>query len=504
MTINRYRYYVGPLGFLQPLPPMSGGANAPEISITIPGALHTSLSGRSTIDRIGTPKRAWSLSWENLQETDRLLVDSLINRGNGNAPLRLIDPRVSNRLTLRVSAGGSLFSETSSFVSTGSLYDLFGATVSNDWATLTSGQTWTESPGSPSGSINDFDKASGTGTIAIQANGQTYSAVVANQFTPDIDHQFDFTVPFTDVTGGQLEIGGLMARYLDGSNHYLARVETLTNETFTISLYRIGGTGGTAQIAGPTAISGAHTSGTFMTLRMQVVGSVIRAKAWATAGSPPTGWQVTATDTGLTQSGQFGIRSSIGAGNTNAKPILVTVDNYKATISPTPSSALVYTPGLVPTVLQGVLAGGLQWNPGFAGCQLLAIEENVPVLAGSVYQFSAYVSGNANVKLIARPFDVNGVEQTTVVSAAQTVTGVMQRFSWTHTPAGGVASVQFGLEAQAAGSIQTTAWKVGIDEASLTAWSFGAGCPVVVPDPQVSASYWRVKYWRPKLTLREA
>ena len=503
MAINRYRYYVGPLGALQALPAMVGGSNAPEAPIRIPGGLHTSLSGRTTLDRVGIPKRSWALSWENLRETDRLLIDAIIHR-TVRSPLRLIDPRSSNRLSALASAGGSQLASTAAFTSQGSIYDFFTRSVSNDWSNLTSGHSWQEDlTGAAGGTINDYDVGGSTGTIAIQANGQSYYAVVSGQIVLDSDQRLDFTVPFTDVTGASLEVGGLVARWRDSSNHYLARVITATNETFTLEIYRIGGTGGTALLAGPVAVSGAHVGGTFLTIRMQVAGTIIRAKAWPAASAQPAGWQATATDMGLIGAGQIGIRTSVAAGNTNAKPVLATFDNYRATVSPTASAVLSYANGLVPSALADYVSGGLQWNPPFSGCLLLATDEQVPILAGSSYELSCYVSGNVNVKLAALPFDLAGAEQQVVTSSAVSVTGVMQRFTWVYTPAAGVVAANFGLEAQGAGSIQTSGWQVVIDQTG-TSWSHGVGCPAVVVDPEVPISYWRTKYHRIRLVLRES
>jgi hypothetical protein len=147
---------------------------------------------------------------------------------------------------------------------------------------------------------------------------------------------------------------------------------------------------------------------------------------------------------------------------------------------------------LVPTVFSGLLAGGVNWPAVTNAQQLWGTFEQHPVLSGSTYRFSVYVKGSTTFKLGARPF-VGAVEQANVLDATNnTATGAWTRFSWLYTPAVGVTSAYFGLNATGSGNLQTTGWMVQTDEA-LKAWTFGHGCPEIAANVSVAASYWKLR-----------
>jgi hypothetical protein len=285
VAVNRYRFYLGPLGQLLALP-RTMMSDMPEFSLSVPGAIHTSLSGASTVDRSGRARRAWSVNFDMLTEDMELPVQAAIRR-SANAPLRLYDPRKRNSLPEDVSTGGS-------------------------------------------------------STLSVLA--------------------------FSDI--------------------------------------------------------GAATP--------------------------------------------------------------------------------VFLAGDVPAAFSGLLAGGVNWPTVTNAQQLWGTTERHPILTGSTYRFSAYVKGSTTFKLGVRPFNTAGVEQANVLDATNnTATGVWQRFSWVYTPAAGIASAYFGINATGSGNLQTTGWMVQTDEASLSAWAFGYGCPEVAAALSTTGGYWRTKYHKAPLVLQE-
>lgn len=162
-----------------------------------------------------------------------------------------------------------------------------------------------------------------------------------------------------------------------------------------------------------------------------------------------------------------------------------------------------FVPGDVPSVFQGILAGGLSWPGVTNGQQLWGTFERHPILAGSTYRFSAYVKGTATFRFGVRPFNISGVEQATVLDATtNTATGSWARLSWLYTPAVDITSVYFGLQATGSGVIQTTGWLVQTDEV-LKDWTFGYGCPEVSAGFDVAMGYWRTKYHDISVVFRE-
>jgi hypothetical protein len=161
--------------------------------------------------------------------------------------------------------------------------------------------------------------------------------------------------------------------------------------------------------------------------------------------------------------------------------------------------------GDVPALFSGVLSGGINWPTVTNAQQLWGTFEKHPILTGSTYRFSAYLKGSTTFKFGARPFNLAGVEQATVLDGTNTgtATGSWQRFSWAYTPAAGIASAYFGIQATGSGNLQTTGWMVQTDETSLLAWAFGYGCPEVAAQLSATGGYWRTKYHRLPLVLQE-
>jgi hypothetical protein len=157
----------------------------------------------------------------------------------------------------------------------------------------------------------------------------------------------------------------------------------------------------------------------------------------------------------------------------------------------------------VPTDFSGILAGGINWPMVTNTQQLWGTFERHPIFTTSTYRFSVYAKGSTTFKLGVRPFNLAGVEQANVLDAAtSTATGVWQRFSWVYTPAAGIASAYFGLNATGSGNIQTTGWTVQTDE-PLLKWTFGYGCPEVTTQLDASGGYWKTKYHKVGLIIRE-
>jgi hypothetical protein len=64
------------------------------------------------------------------------------------------------------------------------------------------------------------------------------------------------------------------------------------------------------------------------TVRFQLRGATLRAKAWAATDTEPP-WQLSVTDTGLTAPGSVGVRSTLDSANTNTLPVTFTYDNFQ-------------------------------------------------------------------------------------------------------------------------------------------------------------------------------
>ncbi|MGW9385412.1 poly-gamma-glutamate hydrolase family protein [Streptomyces globisporus] len=121
-----------------------------------------------------------------------------------------------------------------------------------------------------------------------------------------------------------LAVGGphflaLVARYLDGSNAYLARMEFSTSQGVILTLRKRLAGAETLLVQHTTGLT--HAAGRRFGLRFQVTGSTLRARAWLDGSPEPVGWQLETSDASLTAAGDVGMRSILSNANTNALPV---------------------------------------------------------------------------------------------------------------------------------------------------------------------------------------
>ena len=99
---------------------------------------------------------------------------------------------------------------------------------------------------------------------------------------------------------------GDVLRWTNGNNWYKAFIDGGN----LIIQKKVAGTATTLASVPFTA-----TAGSLYTIHFRVVGATLTANAWATSGSEPSGWMVTASDSALT-SGYCGMRLLTQSGTT--------------------------------------------------------------------------------------------------------------------------------------------------------------------------------------------
>jgi hypothetical protein len=153
VALNRYRFYLGPLGSVAALPAFTkpGAITIGGPSITSPaatpvmlGVQHTSLSGRQTYDRFAT-KRSWQFQWGYLHESDMAQLEACYRIFQSSSSIYLLDARRKNALSYQVSSGGSEWQSTAGFTaSAGTLAWSSALTIHSDVSGLIpGGQVWT-------------------------------------------------------------------------------------------------------------------------------------------------------------------------------------------------------------------------------------------------------------------------------------------------------------------------------------------------------------------------
>lgn len=207
-----------------------------------------------------------------------------------------------------VRAGGEVMTVTAC---TGVLEDAFGRTSSNSWGSADTGQAWTAAGGVAS----DYSVGSGYGVHVLSTVDVTRRTSIT-AVSPDCDYYGSITTSAL-ATGDSL-FGALTARMLDSENMYMARLEFLTTNVIVLVIRKIVANVGTT--IGGVTLSATHVAGTFIRVRFQLKGTLLKAKAWpATAVEPPT-WDIEVTDSSIVLPHSLGTRSITVTGNTNVNP----------------------------------------------------------------------------------------------------------------------------------------------------------------------------------------
>ncbi|WP_424918865.1 hypothetical protein [Streptomyces sp. wa1064] len=201
--------------------------------------------------------------------------------------------------------------------------DAFDRTATGGWGTATTGQTWTNS----GGTSTDYAVGSGVGTVSAGVVNSSRFTQLATVALAEVDMQADITVPVV-ATGASISTG-LRLRAASTSDYYY--VEVVRAAAGTISVLLVSRVAGVSTTIAAAVSKGSYTAGQTWTVRARLVGSVLQAKLWATAGAEPSGWDVQAYTTSIPAAGPVGTRTILSGGNTNTLPVVVTWDNIRVT-----------------------------------------------------------------------------------------------------------------------------------------------------------------------------
>lgn len=228
------------------------------------------------------------------------------------------------------------------------MLDNFGRTSTSSFGTNDTGQAYSTS----GGVATDYNVGSGVGTILLSTVNASRQVSAGSGMT-DMDARLVIKVPAV-ATGGALDCG-LQVRKVDTSNYYLAELQFTTSSTVVLRFSKNVAATLTTAFASAT-LSGTYVANAQYNLRVQIIGQVLRAKAWPlTANGPydgePSAWTLTTTVTGttVTASGGYGIRAIAETGNTNVSPTF-SVDNLIAISSNptvTTSTLELYSNGFI-------------------------------------------------------------------------------------------------------------------------------------------------------------
>ena len=280
--------------------------------------------------------------WRDITSDVRVASGITIEVGRGDEAAR-VDPSKCT-LTLDCRSGkyssrnvmgpwyGQLGTNTPLRVSVVAISDTFTRPAAAGWGTTETGQAWLGAGG------GDFSTTGSAARLAWPGDNIAGSVLIDNSELLDFDGQFTTSVPVV-MTGASLVVGA-HARYVDDSNYYYLSTEFNPGGTVTAKIRRrVNGVA--ADLATAANIAGlSYTAGTVLRTRVQADGPALRIKIWVDGTAEPAAWTATASDTSLPDAGRFGFFLWLVAGNTNAKPFALTLDNLEV-------EAIEFT-GLVP------------------------------------------------------------------------------------------------------------------------------------------------------------
>lgn len=205
--------------------------------------------------------------------------------------------------------------------------DTFTRTVTNGLGIADTGGAWRTSS-----TASSYAVSAGTArvTLPTPSTGRDMSLPVAAAST-----DLTFTVAIDKPATGSGVYVAAAGRRVAGAGDYRAKLALRAGGSVALSLVRTSSTGAETTIAPAVTVPGASvTPGTPLEVRVQVTGSgptTIRARAWSSAATEPTGWQVSATDatTGLQGPGVIAFNHYLSSSATNA-PLTVLIDDVTA------------------------------------------------------------------------------------------------------------------------------------------------------------------------------
>ncbi|MFJ8054963.1 hypothetical protein [Streptomyces sp. NPDC096142] len=203
-----------------------------------------------------------------------------------------------------------------------SVVDAFGRTVSGGWGMADSGQAW-----SLVGTAANFAVGSVYGAVTLPATSSSRLAL-APAPAADVDVYVD--VATSALATGSSLFAGLVVRGVADTDGYHARVDFPTSAAIGLSLRK--------RVASTETQLGAytpgltHVAGTFYRVRVQAIGTTLRAKIWLATDPEPNLWGIEVVDASITAAGSVGTRSVSNTGNTNVNP-QVRYDNF-AVVNP--------------------------------------------------------------------------------------------------------------------------------------------------------------------------
>lgn len=270
--------------------------------------------------------------WEDITSDVRVASGITIEEGRSDEGARVdpgkctlvLDNRQGHYSTRNVYGQwyGRLAKNTPLRVGTIAVADSFSRTTANGWGTADSGQSW-----SHTGTLSNWSTDGTSGKHSFPAANVAQIAVIAADKLIDVDGQFTCSVPAV-MTGASTVVGAIV-RYVDANNYYMLACEFDPAGALTAKIRKlVAGVSTTMATLSPIP-SLTYIANQKMRVRVQADGPALLIKIWADGGAEPAAWTLTASDSTFPDAGQIGYYLWRVVGNTNASPLVLSIDSLE-------------------------------------------------------------------------------------------------------------------------------------------------------------------------------
>jgi hypothetical protein len=203
--------------------------------------------------------------------------------------------------------------------------DTFGRVVANGWGTNEWNQAWTTPKGS-GGVVAAANYAvnGSAATVSVPIAGGFRWAQLVGPVLRTVEVVAQSSIPTGTPTGAPIWPLSILLRGVSDTDWVYAGASITTAGAIRIGIHHYDGTviAANATIAGLT-----HSAGQVLVVRAQAEGHTFRAKVWVSGTPEPYDWQVSGHFTRNYAPGFVGVMHLVEVGNTNAMPIVATIDN---------------------------------------------------------------------------------------------------------------------------------------------------------------------------------
>lgn len=211
--------------------------------------------------------------------------------------------------------------------------DTFTRTLATGWGTSDSGVVWDGFYAGAPYAATDFSVNGSQGLLSMPVAVSWRNLQLTAINVEDVDVTASVRMNINPVTGGNIEPGGILVRARNNqATYYFMRFEVAPSGAVTARIMLNDST-----TIASAAVPGITWSGQTINMRARVIGNWLAFRVWdPAAGAEPTAWSVETYDStlelnGIPAKGTVGVRSGVGAGNSNAKPIVAAWDNIVVT-----------------------------------------------------------------------------------------------------------------------------------------------------------------------------